>query len=50
VHLQHIWIGQNLAHNGTKYWGFYMVAVPDANGVGVRDFQDALDDFALYDT
>jgi hypothetical protein len=32
----------------TKYWGFYFVAVPDANGVGVRDLQDALDDIARY--
>ena len=30
----------------TKYWGFYLVASPDASGVGVRDLQDALDDIA----
>ena len=30
----------------TKYWGFYFVAAPDGNGVGVRDLQDALDDMA----
>jgi len=32
----------------TKYWGFYFVAAKDANGVGVRDLQDALDDMAEY--
>ncbi|KIM47458.1 hypothetical protein M413DRAFT_200359 [Hebeloma cylindrosporum] len=26
----------------TKYWGFYLVAVRDVNGVGVRDMHDAL--------
>ncbi|KAM6498788.1 hypothetical protein JOM56_006736 [Amanita muscaria] len=26
----------------TKYWGFYLVTVPDANGVGIRDLQDVL--------
>jgi hypothetical protein len=26
----------------TSYWGYYLVAVPDANGVGVRDMQQAL--------
>lgn len=26
----------------TKFWGFYFVAVPDANGVGVHDLRDAL--------
>ena len=33
----------------TKYWGFYFVAVPDINSVGIRDLHDALDDFAQYD-
>ena len=32
----------------TVYWGFYLVAVPDGNGVGVRDLQDALDQAADY--
>lgn len=26
----------------TKYWGFYFVAAPDGNGVGVRDLEFAL--------
>jgi hypothetical protein len=30
----------------TKYWGFYFVAAPDVNGVGVRDLQDVLDEVA----
>ena len=30
----------------TKYWGFYLVAIPDVNGVGIRDLQDALEDVA----
>ena len=33
----------------TKYWGFYFVAVPDANGVGVRDLQDTLVNVAEYE-
>ena len=33
----------------TKYWGFYFVAVPDANSVGVRDLQDTLTNVAGYD-
>jgi hypothetical protein len=33
----------------TKYWGFYFVAVPDANSVGVRDLQDTLKNVAGYD-
>lgn len=32
----------------TKYWGFYMVATPDINGVGVRDVLDALDNIGEY--
>ncbi|KAM6498797.1 hypothetical protein JOM56_006745, partial [Amanita muscaria] len=28
----------------TKYWGFYLVVVPDANGVGIRDLQDVLNE------
>jgi hypothetical protein len=32
----------------TKYWGFYLVAIPDTNGVGVRDFQDALEEVSQY--
>jgi hypothetical protein len=32
----------------TKYWGFYLVAAPDASGVGVRDLKDALDEVAQY--
>lgn len=27
----------------TKYWGFYFVASPDANDVGIRDLQNILD-------
>ena len=27
----------------TKYWGFYFVASPDANDVGIRDLQIILD-------
>ena len=30
----------------TKYWGFYLVAIPDVNGVGIRDLQDAFEDIA----
>ena len=30
----------------TKYWGFYFVAIPDVNRVGVRDFKDTLNRFA----
>lgn len=26
----------------TKYWGFYLVAIRDVNGVGIRDLHDAL--------
>ncbi|KAF8338586.1 hypothetical protein F5887DRAFT_1236729 [Amanita rubescens] len=32
----------------TKYWGFYLVATPDANGVGIRDLHDALELVARY--
>ena len=32
----------------TKYWGFYFVATPDSNGVGIRDLQDALQLVASY--
>ena len=32
----------------TKYWGFYLVAVPDANGVGINDFAEALAQFTEY--
>ena len=32
----------------TNYWGFYLVAAPDANGVGVRDLHDALELVARY--
>ncbi len=32
----------------TKYWGFYIVAALDDNGVGVRDLPDALDEIAQY--
>lgn len=32
----------------TKFWGFYLVAGPDMNGVGVRDLRDALEDVAGY--
>jgi hypothetical protein len=47
VHLQHIGSGKTrrMMEGLTKYWGFYFVAVPDANGVGVRDLQDTLKDF-----
>ena len=33
----------------TKYWGLYMVAAPDMNGVGVQDLQDALEEAALHE-
>ncbi|KAK2464549.1 hypothetical protein APHAL10511_003407 [Amanita phalloides] len=32
----------------TQYWGFYLVATPDANGVGIPDLRDALDSVAKY--
>ncbi|KAF8341836.1 hypothetical protein F5887DRAFT_1062436 [Amanita rubescens] len=32
----------------TKYWGFYLVATPDANGVGIRDLHDALELVTRY--
>ncbi len=32
----------------TKYWGFYLVATPDANDVGLRDLRDALELVARY--
>jgi hypothetical protein len=32
----------------TVYWGFYLVVVPDVNGVGIRDLQYALDQAADY--
>ena len=32
----------------TKYWGFYVVAIPDVTGVGVRDLRDALEKVAEY--
>ena len=32
----------------TIYWGFYLVATPDVNGVGIRDLHDALDLVAAY--
>ena len=32
----------------TVYWGFYLVATPDVNGVGIRDLHDALDLVAEY--
>jgi hypothetical protein len=32
----------------TKYWGFYLVAAPDANGVGVRDLREVLRDLPRY--
>lgn len=32
----------------TKYWGLYMVASPDINGVGIRDVQNALDKIGEY--
>jgi hypothetical protein len=32
----------------TIYWGFYLVAVPDSNGVGVRDMQEALEGITDY--
>src|ERR1700733_12936711 len=31
-----------------RYWGFYFVAIPDINGVGVRDLRDALDNVTQY--
>ena len=30
----------------TKYWGFYLVAIPNTNGVGVRDLEEALNQVA----
>ena len=32
----------------TEYWGFYFVAIPDANGVGIRDLHDALELVTRY--
>jgi len=32
----------------TKYWCFYFVVTPDANDVGIRDLQDALELVARY--
>ncbi|KIL71414.1 hypothetical protein M378DRAFT_6158 [Amanita muscaria Koide BX008] len=32
----------------TKYWGFYLVTVPDANRVGIRDLQDVLAEVIEY--
>ncbi len=32
----------------TKYWGFYLVAIPDVTGVGVPDLEDALDEVSLF--
>ena len=32
----------------TKFWGFYFVAVPGTNGVGVYDLRDALLGVARY--
>ena len=32
----------------TKFWGFYFVAAPDANGVGVRDLLVALEELPRY--
>jgi hypothetical protein len=34
----------------TKYWGFYLVAIPDANGVGITDLHHALERVTEYDT
>jgi hypothetical protein len=33
----------------TKYWGFYLVAVRDVNGVGIRDLHDALVEVDMYE-
>jgi hypothetical protein len=33
----------------TKYWGFYLVAVRDVNGVGIRDLHDALVEVDVYE-
>ena len=32
----------------TKYWGFYLVAIPDSTEVGVRDLRTVLDEFPQY--
>jgi hypothetical protein len=32
----------------TKYWGFYLVVAPDANGVGVRDLIEVLQELPGY--
>ena len=31
----------------TKYWVFYLVAIPNVAGIGVRDSQDTLDEVSL---
>ena len=33
----------------TKYWGFYLVAVWDVNGVGIQDLHDALVEVNVYE-
>jgi hypothetical protein len=32
----------------TKYWGFYIVAAPDDNRVGIRDFEEVLNQLPRY--
>jgi hypothetical protein len=32
----------------TKYWGFYIVAAPDSNDVGVADLDYALNQVEMY--
>ena len=32
----------------TTYWGFYFVAIPDTNGVGVQDLEIVLEELRLY--
>lgn len=34
----------------TKYWGFYLVAVWDVNGVGIQDLHDALVEVNVYES
>jgi hypothetical protein len=40
---------QHMMEGFTKYWGYYLVAVLDANGVGIQDLLDALVEVNLYE-
>jgi hypothetical protein len=50
VHLQHIRIGQNPAHDGRPHeiLGILLCCRSGCNGVGVRDLQDTLNNVAEY--